>query len=92
MKREGGNTMKKFSSSYDARKDPADYWKSIMKGDPMPEKIQQLVFLQDPSSLSEEKIKKCCSSSDSINTDHFRKDLDTSPNLISYHSRAEPRN
>ncbi|KAH7834493.1 hypothetical protein Vadar_016618 [Vaccinium darrowii] len=81
-----------FSSSCDARKDPADYWKSIMKGEPMPEKIQRLVFHQDPSSLSKEKIKKWCSSSAIINMEHFRKDFDTSPNLIIYHSGAEPRN
>ncbi|KAI8532964.1 hypothetical protein RHMOL_Rhmol11G0259000 [Rhododendron molle] len=81
-----------FSSFCDARKDPTEYWNSIMKGEPMPESIQQLVLHQDPSSLSKEKIKKWHSSSGSVNMDHFRTDFDTRPNAIIYHSHGEPKN
>ncbi|KAF7126782.1 hypothetical protein RHSIM_Rhsim11G0174800 [Rhododendron simsii] len=81
-----------FSSFCDARKDPTDYWNSIMKGEPMPESIQQLVLHLDPSSPSKEKIKKWHSSSGSVNMDHFRKDFNTRPNAIIYHSHGEPKN
>ncbi|KAL6963879.1 hypothetical protein U1Q18_034886 [Sarracenia purpurea var. burkii] len=67
-------------SSYliDARRDPAEYWRSTMKGEPMPEAIEQLFVDRDPSS-------------EAISAEYrFSKDFDTVPNAIIYH-RAGPK-
>ncbi|XP_042489870.1 organ-specific protein S2-like [Macadamia integrifolia] len=40
-----------FTSSVDARKDPSEYWKDVMKDQPMPEAIQDLLS-SNPGSVS----------------------------------------
>ncbi|KAA8545957.1 hypothetical protein F0562_020592 [Nyssa sinensis] len=65
-----------FANLMDARKNPEDYWKRVMKGEPMPKAIQDLVN-QDPASLSNEKKE-------------FKKDFDTRASAIIYHSHVEP--
>lgn len=55
-----------------ARKDPRDYWKNTMNGEPMPKAITDL-FQQTPAS-------------DSTNSDHFVRNFETKPNVIIYHS------
>ena len=44
--------MDQFFNVGDGRKDPVEYWKSVMKGEPMPEAIEELVH-EDWSPLSE---------------------------------------
>ncbi|THG13547.1 hypothetical protein TEA_023904 [Camellia sinensis var. sinensis] len=56
-----------------ARNDQADYWKSMMKGKPIPKAIEELVHGDS-------------SSSETINMEHFNKAFDTRPNHILYHS------
>ncbi|RVW16866.1 hypothetical protein CK203_088647 [Vitis vinifera] len=58
-----------FSGLIDGRKDMGDYWKSIMKGQPMPEAIKGFIH-QDPASFSSKARKM----------DHFVRDL--MPGLI----------
>uniref|UniRef100_A0A5B7CBJ7 Putative Organ specific protein n=1 Tax=Davidia involucrata TaxID=16924 RepID=A0A5B7CBJ7_DAVIN len=80
-----------FANLMDARKDPKDYWKSIMKGEPMPKAIEDLVHLDPPASdLSNEK-KELHTPSETINMNRFIKDFDTRPNVIIYHSHVKPK-
>ncbi|KVI01976.1 Organ specific protein [Cynara cardunculus var. scolymus] len=58
----------------DARKGPEEYWRSIMKDEPMPKAIQDV--------LSEDSTDK------ENNRDRFTRDFDTKPNLIIYHSHV----
>lgn len=74
-----------FVTLNDARKDPGEYWKSIMNGEPMPKAITDY-FYQDPASQSNKEKEK---HSDTINMDHFIKDFGTNPNLIIYHSHVD---
>ncbi|XP_031264164.1 uncharacterized protein LOC116122461 [Pistacia vera] len=62
------------SPSY-ARKEPGEYWKSLMKEQPMPKAIKDLLH-QD---------------SEARKIDHFAKDFDVNPNVIIYHSHSEPK-
>lgn len=50
-----------------------DYWKNMMKGQPMPEQIKDLV--QDPLVSDTGK-------------DRFVRDFDIKPNVILYHTRV----
>ncbi|KAI3446092.1 hypothetical protein Pfo_002757 [Paulownia fortunei] len=61
-----------FACITDARKDPRDYWKSKMNGEPMPKAIADL-YHQNPAS-------------DSTNLDRFVRNFETKPNVIIYHS------
>ena len=58
-----------------ARKDVGDYWKSIMKDQPIPDSIRDLFHDQDLPSLP-----------GSTKQDRFVRDFDVRPNLIIYHS------
>ena len=63
-----------------ARKEPGDYWKSVMKDQPMPEAIKGLLHEDPVSALdSEKKIK------------HFVKDFDNKKSLIIYHNIPESK-
>lgn len=80
-----GKQVAKFS---DARKDlAAVYWNSVMEGEPMPIAIEGvLVHDHDAEiSVSKQEEKKMWDPS-KINMAHFKKDFDTSPNVIIYHS------
>uniref|UniRef100_A0A2N9IKT7 Organ specific protein n=1 Tax=Fagus sylvatica TaxID=28930 RepID=A0A2N9IKT7_FAGSY len=68
-----------FINPNDARKDTGDYWKSIMKDQPIPEAIKDLIH-QDPPYLS-----------DATKKDHFVKDFDVKPNAIIYHPHVAPK-
>ncbi|XP_062093093.1 organ-specific protein P4-like [Humulus lupulus] len=59
----------------DARQDVGEYWKNIMKDQPMPDAIRDLFHDQELPSLS-----------GSIKRDRFVKDFDLRPNVIIYHS------
>ncbi|KAG6709548.1 hypothetical protein I3842_06G137600 [Carya illinoinensis] len=63
----------------DARKDPEDYWKSIMKDQPIPEAIKGLLRRDLPYA------------SDAREKDHFLKDFDVTPNAIIYHAHVEDK-
>ncbi|MFS7920794.1 putative organ specific protein [Helianthus anomalus] len=56
---------------------PEEYWKSVMKDEPMPETLQN-VLVHDSSSLEDKEKKK----------DQFIRNFDTKPNLIIYHSHV----
>ncbi|XWS62521.1 hypothetical protein CRYUN_Cryun06bG0018300 [Craigia yunnanensis] len=59
-------------------KNQGDYWKSVMKDQPMPEAIKGLLHQDQASALdSENKMK------------HFVKDFDSRHSLIIYHSNPE---
>ncbi|KAH7851446.1 hypothetical protein Vadar_011681 [Vaccinium darrowii] len=77
----------------DARKDPiaADYWKSMMKGKPMPKAIEEvLVHDHDgETSVSKQKEKKMLDPSQ-INMAHFKMDFETTRNELIYHSLNKP--
>ncbi|KAF5751114.1 hypothetical protein HS088_TW02G00124 [Tripterygium wilfordii] len=59
------------------RKEAGDYWKSIMKDQPMPDSIKSLYFQQNPRIPL----------SDKENANKFVKDFDVGRNAIIYHSR-----
>ncbi|KAI7980217.1 hypothetical protein LOK49_Contig180G00020 [Camellia lanceoleosa] len=61
-----------FVNFSNARNDPADYWKSMMKGKPIPKAIEEVVHGDS-------------SSSETINMEHFNKAFDSRPNHILYH-------
>ncbi|KAK4798795.1 hypothetical protein SAY86_031121 [Trapa natans] len=81
--------MKAFSSAFivlfsllllvsliHARKDPAgDYWKKVMKDQPIPEAIKNLMV--HPENRS--------------NIRPFLKEFDVRPNVIIYHTHADPK-
>ncbi|KAI3753250.1 hypothetical protein L2E82_25297 [Cichorium intybus] len=60
-------------SSNEARSNPGDYWRSIMKDEPMPKTIQDVLPLRD--------VKK-------VDKDLFIRNFDLKPNLIIYHSHV----
>ncbi|KAE9593328.1 hypothetical protein Lal_00029242 [Lupinus albus] len=57
-----------------AIKHEGEYWKNIMKDQPMPETIKDLL-VQDPQVLDSGK-------------DHFIRDFDIRPNVILYHTHV----
>ncbi|XP_041015853.1 organ-specific protein P4 [Juglans microcarpa x Juglans regia] len=63
----------------DARRDPGDYWKSIMKDQPIPEAIKGLLHRDLPYA------------SDARENVHFLKDFDVTPNAIIYHAHVEDK-
>ncbi|XP_050233980.1 uncharacterized protein LOC126682372 [Mercurialis annua] len=70
-----------FSSLNDARKLPAeDYWKSVMKEQPIPNAIKDL-FVQDPTSDALTSIR-------SNKKNHFVKNFDTKSVAVIY--RMQP--
>lgn len=84
------------AKSGDARKDPApaaaaDYWKSMMKGEPMPGAIEEILVHDHGAEISaskqkDEKKEKKRWDPSKISMAHFKRDFDTTPNMIIYHS------
>ncbi|KAF3435603.1 hypothetical protein FNV43_RR22694 [Rhamnella rubrinervis] len=70
-----------FANLSYGRKNKGDYWKSIMKDQPMPEAIRDLFHVQDEPSLS---------SAGSAKTDRFARNFDVRPNVIIYHAHLKP--
>ncbi|XP_039068497.1 uncharacterized protein LOC120214738 [Hibiscus syriacus] len=66
-----------FANLIHARKEPGEYWRSLMKDQPMPEAIKGLLH-EDPTG-SGKKVK------------HFVKDFDSRHSLILYHNRPESK-
>ncbi|KAK1431170.1 hypothetical protein QVD17_14454 [Tagetes erecta] len=62
-----------LASVNDARKDPEEYWRSVMKDEPMPKALED-VLIRDPSTSNMK--------------DRFTRNFDTKPNLIIYHSHV----
>lgn len=60
-------------SGYEARSNPIEYWRNIMKDEPMPKAIQDVLPLED--------VKK-------LNKDLFITNFDLKPNLIIYRSHV----
>ncbi|XP_076922737.1 organ-specific protein P4-like [Bidens hawaiensis] len=65
-----------LASVNDARTGPEEYWRSVMKDEPMPKALQD-VLIQDPSNGDKENKK-----------DRFIRNFDTKPNLIIYRSHV----
>ncbi|XVF68136.1 hypothetical protein PTKIN_Ptkin10aG0179300 [Pterospermum kingtungense] len=65
-----------FANLNHARKEPAgDYWRSVMKDEPMPEAIKGLLHEDPVSALDSDK-----------KMNHFVKDFDSKNSFIIYHS------
>ncbi|KAK4424150.1 hypothetical protein Salat_1608400 [Sesamum alatum] len=60
----------------DARKDPGEYWKIVMNGDPMPKAIADILHVQSSSATDLMNME----------TDRFIKNFNTKANVIIYHS------
>ncbi|KAI3441312.1 uncharacterized protein J3R85_002588 [Psidium guajava] len=67
-----------FAEVNDARENPGDYWKKIMKDQPMPESITDLLH---PESLSGDERKSV----------GFVRDFDMRPNYIIYHGHGDAK-
>ncbi|XP_030523142.1 organ-specific protein S2 [Rhodamnia argentea] len=65
-----------FAEVNDARESPGDYWRKIMKDQPMPESIRDLIHPE--SSSGNEK-----------NSIGFVRDFDMRPNAIIYHGHGD---
>ncbi|XP_042507201.1 organ-specific protein S2-like [Macadamia integrifolia] len=70
-----------FSNSIDARKDPAEYWKDVMKEQPMPEAIQGLLPSNTGSDAALEKTQN--------KEQKFNLDLNIQSTAIIYHGHDE---
>ncbi|RVX12317.1 hypothetical protein CK203_010692 [Vitis vinifera] len=74
----------------DGRESPGEYyWKGMMKDQPMPEAVKELVDDPDFSFVSQENCHTSCSGA--RERDHFVKDFDSRPNGIIYHGHVEPK-
>ncbi|KAK4741129.1 hypothetical protein SAY87_024717 [Trapa incisa] len=75
-------SLLQLSCSIDARKEPAaaEYWKMVMKEDPMPQAISNLINArgEEPSA----------SVGDRRSSSMFVRDFDVRPNVIIYHSHT----
>ncbi|KAJ4967130.1 hypothetical protein NE237_018979 [Protea cynaroides] len=76
-----------ITSSVDARKDPAEYWKDVMKDQPMPEVIQGLL-LANPESLPKEKT-DCHTPMETQKLEKFNWDVNLQSSSIIYHGHDE---
>ncbi|KAI3804962.1 hypothetical protein L1987_26882 [Smallanthus sonchifolius] len=66
-----------LASVNDARKGPEEYWQSVMKDEPMPKALQD-VLIHDQSDSGDKENKK----------DRFTRNFDTKANLIIYRSHV----
>ncbi|KAI3497322.1 hypothetical protein L1887_39848 [Cichorium endivia] len=66
-----------LASLHDAREGPKEYWRSVMKDEPMPKAIQD-VLMEDPNGSNDKENKKA----------RFTRNFDTKANLIIYHSHV----
>ncbi|KAF5195776.1 hypothetical protein FRX31_014636 [Thalictrum thalictroides] len=72
-----------FASTINARTAPEEYWKQVMKDQPMPDALQGLVNSNPSQSVSKDMVKTDCHTS--LNTKdnkHLANDVLTDPNLI----------
>ncbi|XP_009778625.1 organ-specific protein S2-like [Nicotiana sylvestris] len=71
-----------YTSNTDARKDPGEYWRAMMKDEPMPEAIKHLM---PRHSVPLSKEKTDCHTSSSVGGEAF----EPRPNLSIYHNNAK---
>ncbi|XP_009762892.1 organ-specific protein P4-like [Nicotiana sylvestris] len=71
-----------YTSNSDARKDPGEYWRDVMKNEPMPEAIKHLM---PRHSVSLSKEKTDCYTSSSVGGEAF----EPRPNVSVYHDDAK---
>lgn len=68
-----------FSNEISARKNPEEYWKKVMKDQPIPEVINGIIDEEIMAkSYEKETFWK-----------HFKRDFDVNSNVIIYHSHQE---
>ncbi|MFS7905884.1 putative organ specific protein [Helianthus anomalus] len=74
------------SSLYDARKDPEEIWKSVMRDEPMPKTIQDALSQDSTRSNNEVKMKDQSVSVFDTQPNHkmFQRDFDTKPNSMTF--------
>ncbi|XP_016472073.2 organ-specific protein P4-like [Nicotiana tabacum] len=71
-----------YTSNSDARKDPGEYWRDVMKNEPMPEAIKHLM---PRHSVPLSKEKTDCYTSSSVGGEAF----EPRPNVSVYHDDAK---
>ncbi|XP_034927395.1 organ-specific protein P4 isoform X3 [Populus alba] len=71
-----------FANVIGARKDTGEYWRAVMKDQPMPEAIQGLIRATTSSPVSNEKAD--CHTFKSNEKDNFVKDFGPQPSATSY--------
>ncbi|XP_011048703.1 PREDICTED: organ-specific protein P4-like isoform X1 [Populus euphratica] len=77
-----------FSDVIGARKDTGEYWRAVMKDQPMPEAIQGLIRATTLSPVSNEKAN--CHTTESNEKHNFVKDFRQQPTATSYDNGIEP--
>ncbi|KAJ6906115.1 hypothetical protein NC652_023767 [Populus alba x Populus x berolinensis] len=77
-----------FANVIGARKDTGEYWRAVMKDQPMPEAIQGLIRATTSSPVSNEKAD--CHTFKSNEKDNFVKDFGPQPSATSYDNGIEP--
>ncbi|GAA0145184.1 hypothetical protein Leryth_004353 [Lithospermum erythrorhizon] len=70
----------------DARRDPENYWKAIMKDEVMPKALSDLL-IQDPSSQATGEGR--LSSFREADMGRFTRNFNAEPNVILYHSKED---
>jgi hypothetical protein len=77
--------LEQFSISVESRKDPGEYWTSVMKDQPMPEAIQGLVHLDSAPSQPTKNANCDHSSMGTRNKNQpFAEDFEPRPNISAY--------
>ncbi|XP_073267393.1 uncharacterized protein [Populus alba] len=77
-----------FANVIGARKDTGEYWRAVMKDQPMPEAIQGLIRPTTLPSVSNEKAD--CHTTESNGKNNFVKDFGPQPTATSYDNGIEP--
>eukprot|EP00258_Populus_trichocarpa_P047890 XP_024463909.1 organ-specific protein S2 isoform X2 [Populus trichocarpa] len=77
-----------FANVIGARKDTGEYWRAVMKDQPMPEAIHGLIRETTLSSVSNEKAD--CHTTESNEKNNFVKDFGPQPTATSYDNDIKP--
>ncbi|KAL9370871.1 hypothetical protein Peur_036011 [Populus x canadensis] len=77
-----------FANVIGARKDTGEYWRAVMKDQPMPEAIHGLIRETTLSSVSNEKAD--CHTTESNEKNNFVKDFGPQPTATSYDNGIKP--
>ncbi|XP_010065392.2 organ-specific protein S2 [Eucalyptus grandis] len=85
-----------FTATTDARKDPGEYWVSIMKEEPMPEAIEGLLHVSNSASdqphltsLPKKKDADCHGDNKLEDDKQFAGDFEPRPNISAYGDDAK---
>ncbi|KAE9447269.1 hypothetical protein C3L33_20843, partial [Rhododendron williamsianum] len=83
-----------FGSTIDARPDSGEYWKGVMKDQPMPEVLHGLLPRGSVSPLSTAAKTDCHTSTEATNNDQIAKtyaeDFEPRPSATGYHDDTYP--